>query len=101
MPVLFLFSVSRGQTFRRYSGSPLEARFTPSEGVVIGRLRRPGVSVPTDRGKRGQDTIWFPCPLLTPPTPPLRRDSLWSRSETGETWARFRASGRFRDAVMP
>ena len=25
-------------------------------------LRRPGVSVPTDKGKRGQDTIWFPVP---------------------------------------
>ena len=29
MPVLFLFSVSRGQTFRRYSGAPLEATVRP------------------------------------------------------------------------
>ena len=35
--------------------------------------------------KGGKGTIWFPCPLLTPPNPPLRRDSLWSRGETGET----------------
>ena len=38
-----------------------------------GRLRRPGVSVPTDRGKRGQDTRMVSCPLLTPLT------FLWTR----------------------
>lgn len=42
--------------------SPLEARFTLEVSVDNGRLRRPGVSVPTDKGKRGQDTIWFPVP---------------------------------------
>ena len=47
---------------RRYSGAPLEARFTLEVIVDNGRLRRPGVSVPTDKGKRGQDTIWFPVP---------------------------------------
>ena len=57
-----LFTLSKGQTFRRYSGSPLEARFTLEVSVDNGRLRRPGVSVPTDKGKRGQDTIWFPVP---------------------------------------
>ena len=36
--------------------------FTLDVSVHIGRLRRPGVSVPTDKGKRGQDTIWFPVP---------------------------------------
>ena len=51
--------------------------------------------------KGGKGTVWFPCPLLTPPNPPLRRDSLRSRSETGETGARFRASGRFWDAFRP
>ena len=35
--------------------------------------------------KGGKGTIWFPCPLLTPPNPPLRRDFLRSRGETGET----------------
>ena len=40
----------------------LEARFTLEVSVDNGRLRRPGVSVPTDKGKRGQDTIWFPAP---------------------------------------
>ena len=58
----FFFTVSRRQTFRRYSGSLLEARFTLEVSVDNGRLRRPGVSVPTDKGKRGQDTIWFPVP---------------------------------------
>ena len=33
--------------------------------------------------KGGKGTVWFPCPLLTPPNPPLRRDSLRSRGETG------------------
>ena len=47
-------SSAGGRPFRRSSGAPLEARFTPSEGVGSGRLRRPGVSVPTDRGR--------PCP---------------------------------------
>ena len=41
--------------------------------VHNGRLRRPGVSVPTDRGKRGQDTRMVSCPLLTPLT------FLWTR----------------------
>ena len=60
-----------------------------------------GTPCPRRGAKGGKGTIWFPCPLLTPPNPPLRRDSLRSRSETGETEARFRASGRFWDAVMP
>ena len=51
--------------------------------------------------KGGKGTVWFPCPLLTPPNPPLHRDSLRSRGETGVTGARFRASGRFWDAVRP
>ena len=46
-------------------------------------------------------TGWFPCPLLTPPNLPLRRDALRSRGETGVTGARFRASVRFWDAVRP
>ena len=35
------------------------------------------------RTKGGKGTIWFPCPLLTPPNPPLRRDALRLRGETG------------------
>ena len=47
--------------------------------------RRPaaGKAVPTAGAKGGKGTVWFPCPLLTPPNPPLRRDSLRSRGETG------------------
>ena len=40
---------------------------------------------PPAGAKGGKGTVWFPCPLLTPPNPPLRRDSLWSRGETGVT----------------
>ena len=38
---------------------------------------------PAAGAKGGKGTVWFPCPLLTPPNPPLRRDSLRSRGETG------------------
>ena len=29
--------------------------------------------------KGGKGTVWFPCPLLTPPKPSFGRDSLRSR----------------------
>ena len=56
-------------------------------------MGRPGIAAARRRGRRcppagakgGKGTVWFPCPLLTPPNPPLRRDSLRSRGETGET----------------
>ena len=44
-----------------------------------GHCRRPAAGA-----KGGKGTKWFPCPLLTPPNPPLRRDSLRSRGETQE-----------------
>ena len=44
----------------------------------IAAARRRGVSVPTDRGKRGQDTK-VSYPLLRLPNFPLSRDSLRSR----------------------
>ena len=31
-----------------------------------------GDAVPTAGAKGGKGTVWFPCPLLTPPNPPLR-----------------------------
>ena len=78
-------SSAGGRPFRRSSGVPVEARFTPSEGVGSGRLRRPGVSVPTDRGrpcprrgglpgspggdKRGQGHRMVPFPPLDSPKP--------------------------------
>ena len=62
-----LFILSKGQTFRRYSGSPLEAKNALSQGARNGRLRRPGNAVPTARGKRGQGHRMVPLPLLHPP----------------------------------
>ena len=67
MSAPLLLPSAEGKRFRRYSGSPLEARFTPSEGVRRSRLRRQGVSVPTDRGKRGKGHRWFPFPPLDSP----------------------------------
>ena len=51
--------------------------------------------------KGGKGTVWFPCPLLTPPNPPLRRDALRLRGETGVTGARFRAFFSLYVAVIP
>ena len=51
------------------------------------------------KGEKG--TVWFPFPLLTPPTPPLRRDALRLRGETG---VRGHDSGRradFRTLLCP
>ena len=62
-----LLTLSRGYTFRRYSGSPVEARFTPSEGVGRGRLRRPENAVPTAGAKRGQGHRMVPLPPLDSP----------------------------------
>ena len=60
-----------------------------------------GCRRPAAGAKGGKGTVWFPCPLLTPPNPPLRRDALRLRGETGVTGARFRASFRFWDAWPP
>ena len=43
--------------------------------------RRGDCRCPPTGAKGGKGTVWFPCPLLTPPNPPLRRDSLRSRGE--------------------
>ena len=61
--------------------------FTLKVSVDSGRLRRPGVSVPTDGGSRrlaaetrgGQDTLRVSYPPLDTPTSSLGRDSLRSR----------------------
>ena len=62
-------SSAGGRPFRRSSGVPLEARFTPSEGVGSGRLRRPGDAVPTAGAKGDVGHLRFPMsPLDTPLT---------------------------------
>ena len=43
------------------ASSMQKARICPIE-EFLAAFGGPGVSVPTDRGKRGQDTIWFPVP---------------------------------------
>ena len=50
--------------------------------------------------KRGQGTDGSLSPLDTP-DPPLRRDFLRSRGEMGVAGARFRASDRLWDALLP
>ena len=65
------FPVGRGQTFRRYSGLPLEAGMA-ADGQA-GHCRRLAAGdcrgLPAET-KGGKGTVWFPCPLLTPPNPP-------------------------------
>ena len=56
----------------------------PSGGGDAGVHRR-GAPCPRRGAKGGKGTVWFPCPLLIPPNPPLHRDSLRSRGETGVT----------------
>ena len=80
------------------ASSMQKARICPIE-EFLAAFGGPGVSVPTDRGKRGRDTK-VSLPLLTPLTF-LCADTSEMCSETGVTGARFRASGRFWDAVMP
>ncbi len=75
-------SSAGGRPFRRSSGAPLEARFTPSEGVGSGRLRRPGVPVFTGENKRGQGHRMVPFPPLDSPKPSFapRRPSVARRN---------------------
>ena len=75
-------SSAGGRPFRRSSGVPLEARFTPSEGVGNGRLRRPGVPVFTGGNKRGQGHRMVPLPPLDSPKPSFapRRPSVARRN---------------------
>ena len=77
--LILSFPSAEGRPLRRYSGAPLEARFTLKVSVHSGRLRRPGGAAvwrrrcrcPPAGARGGKGTIWFPCPLLTPPNPPF------------------------------
>ena len=94
-------SSAGGRPFRRSSGAAGGGESGPPRAGDIRHdmaweCRRPAAGA---KGEKG--TAWFPFPLLTPPNLPLRRDALRLRGETGVTGARFRASGRFWDAVMP
>ena len=67
-----LFILSKGQTFRRYSGSPREAKNALSQGARNGRLRRPGVPVFTGgnaavwrRRQKGQGNLGVPAPFVS------------------------------------
>jgi len=72
---------------------------TPSEGVSIAAFGG-GDAVPTAEGKRGQDTKHgFLSPLDSPYLPLSRR--IEDARLNGGTGARFRASGRFLDALLP
>ena len=61
------------------------------------RLRRPGRAAVWRRERKGDRTPYGFLSPLDSPYLPLRCDSLRSRSETGATGARFRASGRLWD----
>ena len=87
------FSLSRGQAVppiqRCAAGGEKRpvlgcAEWPPSAAGSAGVHRRECRRLAAET-KGGKGTIWVPCPLLTPPNPPLRRDSLRSRGETGET----------------
>ena len=78
------FPSAEGKRFRRSGGLPPQARQAlPGRGIfaMTWRVHCRRLAAET---KGGKGTKWFPCPLLTPPNPPLRRDSLRSRGEPGE-----------------
>ncbi len=86
--LILSFPSAEGRPLRRYSGAPLEARFTLKVSGTVAAFggrgcRRREMPVPTG-GAKGKGTIWFPLPPLDSPQTPLRRD-LWSRGETGVT----------------
>ena len=70
-PPSFL-TLSRGEAFPPIQRRAAGGDFTPSEGVVIGRLRRQGMPGSPGRDKRGRDTK-VSLPLLTP------QPFLWTR----------------------
>ena len=93
-------SSAGGRLFRRSSGAAGGGESGPPRAGDIRHdmaweCRRPAAET------RGDRAPMVPFPLLTPPNPPLRRDALRLRGETGVTEARFRASFRLWDAVMP
>ena len=67
---LFLYTVGRRYTFRRYSGAPLEAKSAISQGAKSSRRPAAGGPVFTGGNKRGQDTKdGFLSPLDSPDLP--------------------------------
>ena len=79
---LFPFPSAEGRPSADPAAQPVEARFTPSEGVGSGRLRRPGVPVFTGENKRGQGHRMVPLPPLDSPKPSFapRRPSVARRN---------------------
>ena len=73
---------------------------TPSEGVSIAAFGG-GDAVPTAEVKRGQDTKHGFLSPLDSPDLPLSRRIKDARLNGGARGARFRASGRFLDALLP
>ena len=81
----FCFTVSRRLTFRRYSGSPLEARFTLKVSVHNGRLRRPGNAGSPAGDKRGKGHRMVPFPPLDTPNLPLDAQHSFASKSEGPT----------------
>ena len=66
----------------------------------VSRRCSPAGNAAEGEGQKGTGHRMVSCPLLTPLTF-LCADTSEMCSETGVTGARFRASGRFWDAVRP
>ena len=65
--MLFSFSCQQTQNLPPIQRGSAEGDFTPSEGVVISRLRRPGVPPSGGGDKRGQGHHMVPLPPLDSP----------------------------------
>ena len=91
LPSFFTFPLSRGYAFppfrRPAAAGEIGCRWAgwalpPSGGGGAGVHRR-GTPCPRRGAKGGKGTVWFPCPLLTPPNPPSSRSAKHSRLNGG------------------
>ena len=76
------FSPVPASSMQKATLCPIEGVFWPPSAARGGGAHRQGdcrrLAAET---KGGKGTVWFPCPLLSPPNPPLRRDALRLRGE--------------------
>ena len=59
---IFFYPAAPVRDFAGSCISDAEGEDMPHRERFLAAFGGPEVSVPTDRGKRGQDTIWFPVP---------------------------------------
>ena len=74
------FPSAEGKRFRRSGGLPPQARQALPGRGIFAMTWRMHCRRPAAGARGGKGTVWFPCPLLTPPNSPLRRDTPFGRA---------------------